>query len=170
MHSVQRLLIALLWLVHLAAFGTTSHASSTIRSQQAAAEQYSHRAQIYACTDQDGHKTFTDRGCSSQAHSQTQISTLSSFVEFSPLTKAEQITLEELAKATKQTITQRQREQRKAQRTAKQQQTVQHKLCNQAKQGLRKLARERRAGYDLEDYDRLQSREEQLTVQKRANC
>ena len=125
---------------------------------------------VYTCTDQNGRKTFTDRGCKESEHLHAQAPSTQSFVAFPPLTQSEQLILEELAAATERAIAQRRGAQRLSQKKANQDQKRREQLCDNAKAELRALARQRRAGYDADEHAHLEAAKRKLNEQKQINC
>ena len=127
-------------------------------------------ARIYACVDATGKKSFTDHGCASpEQRLPYQIQTPPT-VDFSPLTPAERLALEDIASASAEAGRERARQRTRRQQEAAATAAHQDALCEEARRALKRLARERRQGYEVKDHAALERREGIYKRAKRVNC
>ena len=125
---------------------------------------------IYACIDDEGHRSFTDNGCSESRkrlhyHLDAQPS-----VDFSPLSQAERLALEDIAATSAQAERDRQRRRATRARESAARMASDQERCDEARQELKRLARERRQGYSGKEHAALERREAIYKRARRVSC
>jgi len=124
-------------------------------------------AQIYVCTDRDGHRTYSDHGCSNkQVYTPPAVPP----VIFEPIAESDLARLQQSARDHAQNhkaLNKARRQQRKA---AQQLASQQQQACQQARADLAALAHKRRKGYSLSAQAGLDETQARLKQRKRDNC
>ncbi|MEM7079067.1 MAG: hypothetical protein AAF513_10605 [Pseudomonadota bacterium] len=120
-------------------------------------------ADIYLCFDEQGHRVYSDVGCS--PHSRIRLPLVN---------RADGLALSQSERATLRTQRQRQaRERQQSRKDAAARRaaiTDARNKCAQSKTGLKDLARIRRHGYRPKDQSQLDDRERRLRAAKRTYC
>lgn len=150
-----------------------THAPAQVQRQPAQVQEQAQPAQIeriYACVDDHGHRSFTDNGCSESRtrlpyHLDAQPS-----VDFSPLSQAERLALEEIATTSAQAQRKRQRQRETRAREASTRIASEQARCDEARAELKRLAHERRQGYSSKEHAALERREAIYKRARRVHC